>query len=46
MAQTNNSSLLCSGTYPPPGQFISSLEQGMYILSIAKEIEMLLVMQE
>lgn len=46
MIQSDNSSLLCSGTYPPPGQVRSSLEQGMYFLSMAKETEMVLVMQE
>lgn len=46
MIPSDSSSLFCSGTYPPPRQVRSSLEQGMYFLSIAKEIEMVLVMQE
>lgn len=46
MIQTDNSSLLCSGTYPPPGQVRSSLKQGMYLRIIEKEIEMDLVMQK
>lgn len=37
-----------SGTRSPPGQVlsVSSLEQGLHFLSIAKEIKMFLEMQE